>query len=114
MANTKSAIKHITLDEKRRVRNAAVKSETRTQVKKARTAITRAIDEAPAALKDAMSALDVAARKGVIHPNNAARRKSRLMKAYNATIAVAAAPAEPVAVEEAPKKRATRTRKTAK
>jgi small subunit ribosomal protein S20 len=115
MANTKSAIKRIDISEKRRVRNAAVKSETRTYVKKARTAITRTLEDAPELLKEAISALDVAAKKGVIHPNNAARRKSRLVKAYNvATAAAAAAPAveEEAAAPAAPAKRATRSRKT--
>jgi small subunit ribosomal protein S20 len=114
MANTKSAIKRIEIGERRRLRNAAVKSVTRTQVKKARTAIVRTIDEAPSALKDAISALDVAARKGVIHPNNAARRKSRLMKAFNTATAAAAAPAAPAAAASAAPKRATRSRKSGK
>jgi small subunit ribosomal protein S20 len=113
MANTKSAIKRILVSEKRRERNAAVKSETRTYVKRARTAITRTPDEAPTTLKEAISALDRAAKKGVIHANNAARRKSRLMKQFNA--ATAAAAAAPAVVEEAPAaapKKTTRTRKS--
>jgi small subunit ribosomal protein S20 len=66
-----------------------VKSATRTYVKKARTAITRTPDEARDELIAAISALDRAAKKGVIHRNNAARRKSRLMKRYNAATATA-------------------------
>jgi small subunit ribosomal protein S20 len=83
MANTKSAIKRIKTSEKKHQRNVAVKSATRTYVKKAKTAISQSPAEAQADLTAAISALDRAAKKGVIHPNNAARRKSRLMKRYN-------------------------------
>ena len=86
MANTKSAIKHIRTSQRRYERNVAVKSETRTYVKKARTAIAEQPAESQAELLAAISALDRAARKGVIHRNNAARRKSRLMKRYNAAV----------------------------
>jgi small subunit ribosomal protein S20 len=89
MANTKAAIKHIKTSERRHQRNQAVKSSTRTHVKKARLAIARQPGEAQDDLKAAISALDRAARKGVIHPNNAARRKSRLMKRYNAATSAA-------------------------
>jgi small subunit ribosomal protein S20 len=114
MANTKSAIKRIEISEKRRLRNAAVKSETRTFVKRARTTITRAPEEAPAVLREAISALDTAVKKGVIHANNGARRKSRLMKAFNAASAAAAAAPpvdETVAAPVAAPKRTTRSRK---
>lgn len=87
MANTKSALKRIRTSEKKRQRNVAVKSATRTHVKRARTAIAQNPAEAQAELIAAISALDRAARKGVIHRNNAARRKSRLMKRYNAAVA---------------------------
>ena len=108
MANTKSALKRIRVAEKKHQRNQAVKSATRTHVKKARTAISENPTAAADDLKAAIAALDVAARKGVIHRNNAARRKSRLMKLYNGeTAAAAAAPETPVA-EEKPK----RTRRT--
>lgn len=84
MANTKAAIKHIKTSQKRHQRNQSVKSATRTYVKKARIAIARQPGEAQDEVTAAISALDRAARKGVIHPNNAARRKSRLMKRLNA------------------------------
>jgi len=84
MANTKSAIKHIKTSERQHQRNQAVKSAARTYVKKARTAIAQQPGEAQDDVKDAIAALDRAARKGVIHRNNAARRKSRLMKRLNA------------------------------
>ena len=70
-------------EQKRRLHNRSVKSLVKTQITKARSAI--AFDEnAELAVRAAVSELDRAAKKGVIHPNNAARRKSRLMKQLNA------------------------------
>jgi small subunit ribosomal protein S20 len=86
MANTKSAIKRIGTSERRHQRNQAVKSSARTYVKRARTAIAANPAEAQDDVIAAVSALDRAAKKGVIHPNNAARRKSRLVKRYNAAV----------------------------
>lgn len=80
MANTKSALKHIKTSERRRLRNRAVKSAARTFVRRARTAIASGADETQASVAAAIQALDKAAQKGVIHRNNAARRKSRLVK----------------------------------
>ena len=80
MPNTRSAIKQVRVQERRRLRNQSVRSATRTYVKKAQLAIDDgAATESSDAIRAAISALDRAARKGVIHPNNAARRKSRLM-----------------------------------
>jgi small subunit ribosomal protein S20 len=85
LANTKSAIKRARQNIKRRVRNRIVRSSTRTYVKKARTLIEgEDTSLATEAVREAVSALDKAAQKGVIHRNNAARRKSRLMKRLNA------------------------------
>jgi small subunit ribosomal protein S20 len=81
LANTASAIKRIRSNNRKRVYNKITRSHTRSAVRAAREA---APEEAQAATLAAISALDVAARKGVIHPNNAARRKSRLMKQLNA------------------------------
>ncbi|MGH2521988.1 MAG: 30S ribosomal protein S20 [Anaerolineales bacterium] len=81
MANTASALKRIRSNERKRVRNKIVRSKTRTAVRVAREQIADANpDEARKATLAAISALDKAAQKGVIHKNNAARRKSRLMK----------------------------------
>ena len=81
MANIKSAIKRNKQNEKRRVRNRVYRGEARTYVARARTAIAgKDADAAKAAALEAISALDKAAQKGVLHKNNAARRKSRLMK----------------------------------
>jgi ribosomal protein S20 len=72
----------------------------KTAVKKATAAIASGDPEAArAAVRHAMSVLDRAAQKGVLHPNNAARRKSRLILKFNAAVAALQAPAE-----EAPKK----------
>ena len=81
MANTLSAKKRIRQNEKRRQRNQAVRTRTRTYTKRARQAISEGdIPAAEEAVKAASSQLDRAVSKGVIHENNAARRKSRLMK----------------------------------
>ena len=81
MANIKSAIKRNKQNEKRRLNNRVFRGEARTMVKKARVALaTNEKEEAKAQVLEAVKALDKAASKGVIHKNNAARRKSRLMK----------------------------------
>jgi small subunit ribosomal protein S20 len=87
LANIKSALKRIRSSEKKRQRNRIFRSSARTYVKKARTLITEQgkSEESQAALRQAISALDKAAQKGVIHRNNAARRKARLMKLLNQT-----------------------------
>ncbi|RCK76928.1 MAG: SSU ribosomal protein S20p [Anaerolineae bacterium] len=81
MANIKSQIKRIRQNEKRRLRNRYFKGRARTFVKKARLSIQKgSLEEAIEATRLAVSALDKAAEKGILHKNNAARRKSRLMK----------------------------------
>ena len=81
MANIKSQIKRNKQNEKRRLRNRYYTGRARTFVKKARLAIEVGEKEsAIEATRQAVSALDKAAEKGTIHKNNAARRKSRLMK----------------------------------
>lgn len=82
MANIKSQIKRNKQNEKRRLRNRTVRGTARTAVKNAQKAMTTH-EEMQAAIQTAISSLDKAAEKGVIHPKNAARRKSRLMKAAN-------------------------------
>lgn len=81
MANIKSAIKRNKQNEKRRLRNRIYRGRARSFVKKARKALEEKDPEnARAAALQAISALDKAAEKGILHKNNAARRKSRLMK----------------------------------
>jgi len=86
LANIKSAIKRNKQNEKRRLLNRVYRGSARTRVARARVAIEGEDPEAAkSATLAAISALDKAAQKGVIHKNNAARRKSRLMKRLNAT-----------------------------
>lgn len=81
MANIKSQIKRIRTNEKARLRNKAVKSELKTQVRHVREAVAAGDKEAAtAALATASRHLDKAASKGVIHLNQAANRKSALAK----------------------------------
>jgi small subunit ribosomal protein S20 len=83
MANIKSQKKRIKTNAKRHERNKATKSELKTRVKTATKAI--GTDESDAAVRAAVKRLDMAASKGVIHKNAAARRKSRLMRKVNAS-----------------------------
>jgi small subunit ribosomal protein S20 len=82
VANIKSQKKRILTDAKRAERNKAVKSELKTRTKKAVT--TAGTDDGAESLRLAVKRLDMAAAKGVIHKNQAARRKSRLMRKVNA------------------------------
>ena len=85
MANTKSALKRIRSSEKQRLLNRQFRTQARTYIKRARTQIEAGeIEEAQKAVAEAIRALDKAAEKGIIHKNNAARRKSRLMSQLNA------------------------------
>lgn len=83
MANTKSAKKRIRSNERRRLRNQMYKSRVKTMIKKAEQAIFSG-SPSEEALREAVRTLDKAAVKGILHKNNAARRKSRLMKKFNA------------------------------
>jgi len=85
LANIRSALKRIRSSEKKRQRNRVFRSSARTYVKKARLLIAEQgkTEESETAVRQAISALDKAAQKGVIHKNNAARRKSHLMKMLN-------------------------------
>ena len=81
MANIKSAIKRNKQNEKRRIRNRVYRGRARTAVKQARAATRgKDVQSAQQETYEAISALDKAAEKGALHKNNAARRKSRLMK----------------------------------
>lgn len=89
MANSKSAIKRIKIAERNRLRNKTYKSSVRTLIKKYFTAVDNyAADpngEAGAAVQQAMSEaysqIDKAVKCRVLHPNNGARKKSRLARA---------------------------------
>ena len=80
MANIKSQIKRNLQNEKRRLRNRNIRGSARTAVNQARAAFEENTPETKEAVMKAISALDKAAEKGIIHKNAAARRKGRLMK----------------------------------
>ncbi len=83
MANIKSQIKRNRQNEARHERNKAVRSEIKTRAKRALAAAEAGAEDAGAKLGAAVRRIDKAAAKGVIHPNQAARRKSRLMRRVN-------------------------------
>lgn len=83
MPNTKSAAKRVRQTEKRTLRNNIVKSQIRTAIRHFETALTDNIADAEMRLQNAIKTIDKAASKGVIHRNNAARKKSRLTKRLN-------------------------------
>jgi small subunit ribosomal protein S20 len=84
LANTLSAEKRARQAIKHAERNRWYRTRARTFVKRARLNMTLGqVPEAEDAIRRARQALDVAAQKGAIHPNNASRRKSRLMQAFN-------------------------------
>jgi small subunit ribosomal protein S20 len=84
LANKKSAIKRLRSADRRRLRNRVYRGGARTIVRNARQLMEAGREEeAREAVRRAASALDKAAEKGIIHKNNAARRKSRLMRQLN-------------------------------
>ncbi len=92
MPNNAAAEKRMRQEHRRRAVNRSNKSIVKTQITKARQAIATAdlsanAEQAIEAVRLAASELDKAAKKGTIHKNNAARRKSRLMKQLNAATA---------------------------
>jgi small subunit ribosomal protein S20 len=82
VANIKSQKKRIKTNAKRAARNKAVRSELKTRVKTAAAAA--GTEQGDEALRAALRRLDMAAAKGIIHKNQAARRKSRLMRKVSA------------------------------
>jgi small subunit ribosomal protein S20 len=79
LANTKSAQKRVRANARRQSRNKMYRSRVKTLVKKAEQTIFAGKPDAEA-VRLAMSTLDKAAVKGILHKNNAARRKSRLAR----------------------------------
>jgi small subunit ribosomal protein S20 len=92
VANIKSQIKRIGTNEKSRLRNKAAKSEVKTRVKSALTTLDAGEETALEDLRIAVKKLDKAAQRGIIHRNQAANRKSALMR--HAARATASASAE--------------------
>lgn len=92
---TRSAAKAHRQSLKRHLRNRAVRSATKTAMKRAVVSIASGdLEAARHEVRAAISTLDRASQKGVLHPNNAARRKSRLLLKYNAAVAALQTPAE--------------------
>jgi len=87
MANTKSSKKDILKIERNRQRNQSIKSRLKTLRSKAIVAVDTDVANSGESVKAATKAFDVAASKGVLHKNAAARRKSRLQKRQNQAIA---------------------------
>ncbi|MCS7031524.1 MAG: 30S ribosomal protein S20 [Gloeomargarita sp. SKYG116] len=81
MANTKSAIKRIKIAERNRLRNKAYRSAVKTLIKKCLLAVQAGDAQAgELALQAAYSKIDKAVKRGVLHPNNGARKKARLAR----------------------------------
>ena len=85
----KSSQKQAKVDERRRLRNKSIRSLCKTNITKAeRLIFLGELESAQRVVMTAVSSLDKAAEKGVIHPNNAARRKSRLMNKLNKALSL--------------------------
>ncbi len=80
MANTRSAMKRIKQNEKRRLRNRAARSTIRSALKTARTAAAEKSPQSKEVVLEAIRVLDRAASRGIIHRNTAARKKSALAR----------------------------------
>lgn len=93
---SKSALKQARVSLKRQQRNKSVRSQVKTNITKAEKLIfTGELEAARAAVVVAVSSLDKAAEKQMLHANNAARRKSRLLKKLNQAVAQPKAEPEP-------------------
>ena len=83
MPNIKSAKKRVIVSENNAKRNKSMRSELRTSIKKADVAIANNASDKDAAVKLAVKKIDAATTKGILHKNNAARKKSALVKRAN-------------------------------
>ena len=97
---SKSAQKQVRVAERRQQRNKSVRSQVKTNITKAEKLIfSGELEAAREAVVAATASLDKAAEKGIIHSNNSARRKSRLMKKLNEAVALSSAETEPAEAE---------------
>ncbi len=97
MPVTKSAQKQMRASERKRLRNKSARTLAKTNITKAEKVISSGeLESAQKAVVVAISSVDKAAEKRIIHPNNAARRKARLMKKLNEVQAPPAQAATPV------------------
>jgi small subunit ribosomal protein S20 len=91
LPGSKSAQRQVRVTERKRLQNRSITSQCKTEITKAeRLIFSGELKAAEQAVTVAIASLDRAAEKGVIHPNNAARRKSRLMKKLNQAQAASA------------------------
>jgi small subunit ribosomal protein S20 len=96
LPHSKSAQKQVRVAGRQRLRNKSIRGLCKTNITKAeRLIFSGELESAREAVTTAISSLDKAAEKGVIHANNAARRKSRLMKKLNIASAPSSAESEP-------------------
>lgn len=109
MANTKSAKKDARRSAARALRNRSVKSAVKTKVTKFRRAAATGEEGLAELALTAVSALDRAASKGILHRNNAARRKARLVKQLNAASSAEATAATAPAARTAKGRTTTKT-----
>ncbi|HEV3232937.1 MAG TPA: 30S ribosomal protein S20 [Candidatus Dormibacteraeota bacterium] len=92
MANIKSAKKRMVVSAKKHERNRVVRSAVKTKIVRVRRQVDHGEAPSPEQVLAAVSSLDRAAERGIIHANNAARRKSRLMRQANRAAALLADP----------------------
>ena len=112
MAHSKSALKRWRQNEAHRARNKGVRTAARTAVRRAHEAVAAPEADAAAAIREAASILDRAAKRNVVHKNAASRHKSRLMRQANRAGAAAAEAAPAKRTRKAPAKpRATKAKK---
>lgn len=83
MPNIKSVAKDVKKSRELRLRNLDTKSKIKTYVKKTKAALDEQAEGAVSLINETVSIIDKAAKRGIIHPNAAARRKSRLAKRAN-------------------------------
>lgn len=83
MPNIKSVVKDVKKSRERRARNLDTKSRIKTFIKKTKAAMDTKSEQTVGFLNETVSIIDKAAKRGILHPNAAARRKSRLMKRAN-------------------------------
>ena len=83
MANIKSAKKRVLVNATKQARNKSANSALKTAIKKANVALEKNTDDKEAAVKAAIKKIDQAAAKGLLHKNNAARKKSALVNRFN-------------------------------
>ena len=80
MSNIKSVMKDVKKSRENHLRNVSTKSRIKTLTKKTKLAIDEKADNVADLMNESFSVIDKAAKRGIIHPNQAARRKARLAK----------------------------------